>query len=135
MKLGLLRMSLDFRLREIPWDHGNGTRLDALRKELLCGSGGSSPLYARSRANSSTLMKNNQYLTVAKPAALTGTLQIRFVLCSDDQHLYRLGHSDSSLGNWTSAMQTRPFSYSSFCCTYHRGMARLNWLRWMVMYQ
>ena len=80
MKLGLLRMSLDFRLRELPWDHGNGTRLDALRNELLVGAGSISPMYLRSRANSTgTMAKCNQYLTVAKPAALTGTLQIRFV--------------------------------------------------------
>jgi len=80
MKLGLLRMSLDFRLREIPWDRGNGTRLEALRQELLEGTGSLSPVNARSPANSTgTMAKCNQYLTVAKPAALTGTLQIRFV--------------------------------------------------------
>jgi len=79
MKLGLLRMSLDFRLRELPWDHGNRARVEALRQELLEGGGSVSPLYVRSRAGSSVVGKSNQYLTVAKPAALTGTLQIRFV--------------------------------------------------------
>jgi len=79
MKLGLLRMSLDFRLREMPWDHVNGSRLEALRQELLEGAGGVSPMYGRSRASSLTPTKCNQYLTVAKPAAVTGTLQIRFV--------------------------------------------------------
>jgi len=79
MKLGLLRMSLDFRLREIPWDRGNGTRLDALRQELLEGTRSMSPAYVRSHAGSATMGKCNQYLTVAKPAALTGTLHIRFV--------------------------------------------------------
>ena len=86
MKLGLLRMSLDFRLREIPWDHGNGTRLDALRKGLLEGTETVSPLYVRSRASASPMAKNNQYLTVAKPAALTGTLQIRLVLSLSAYH-------------------------------------------------
>ena len=79
MKLGLLRMSLDFRLRELPWDHTNATQLDALRQELLEGAGSTSPMYVRSRASIMPMAKCNQYLTVAKPAALTGTLQIRFV--------------------------------------------------------
>jgi len=80
MKLGLLRMSLDFRLREIPWEHGKGTRLEALKQELLEGTGSTSPVFLRSRASTSATSRPNQYLTVAKPAALTGTLQIRFVL-------------------------------------------------------
>ena len=82
MKLALLRLSLDFRLRELPWDHGKGTRLEALRQELLDGGASTSPMFRQSYAGPSTTSRSNLYLTVAKPAALTGTLQIRFVSSS-----------------------------------------------------
>ena len=80
MKLGLLRLSLENRLRELPpevvnGDDGSCGRIEALRQELRDGAISPTTSYIRSR--SSSLVKTNQYLTVAKPAALTGTLYIR----------------------------------------------------------
>jgi len=74
MKLGLLRMSLEYRLGELP-SNECGNHVETLRHELRDSNSSSAVSYIYSR--SSTMIRNNQYLTVAKPTSLTGTLNIR----------------------------------------------------------
>lgn len=74
MKLGLLRMSLEYRLNELP-PNDAGDRVETLRHELRDSNCSPTLSYIYSRSNS--VIRTNQYLTVAKPAAITGTLSIR----------------------------------------------------------
>ncbi|CAL8324915.1 unnamed protein product, partial [Arctogadus glacialis] len=73
-KLDLLRYSLEQRLSELPKNH---PRSSSIVEELaLLSSPALSP-------RASMLSTQNQYSTVAKPAALTGTLDVRLMGCQD----------------------------------------------------
>uniref|UniRef100_A0A3B3XPF8 protein kinase C n=1 Tax=Poecilia mexicana TaxID=48701 RepID=A0A3B3XPF8_9TELE len=73
-KLDLLRYSLEERLSELPKNH---PRSSAIVEELsLLSSPALSP-------RSSIISTQNQYSTVTKPAALTGTLDVRLMGCQD----------------------------------------------------
>ncbi|XP_037538090.1 serine/threonine-protein kinase N2 [Nematolebias whitei] len=73
-KLDLLRYSLEQRLSELPKHH---PRSSAIIEELsLLSSPALSP-------RSSIISTQNQYTTVTKPAALTGTLDVRLMGCQD----------------------------------------------------
>uniref|UniRef100_A0A8C4EI32 protein kinase C n=1 Tax=Dicentrarchus labrax TaxID=13489 RepID=A0A8C4EI32_DICLA len=73
-KLDLLRYSLEQRLNELPKNH---PRSSSIVEELsLLSSPALSP-------RSSIISTQNQYSTVTKPAALTGTLDVRLMGCQD----------------------------------------------------
>ncbi|PWA13968.1 hypothetical protein CCH79_00017043, partial [Gambusia affinis] len=73
-KLDLLRYSLEERLSELPKNH---PRSSAIVEELsLLSSPALSP-------RSSIISTQNQYSTFTKPAALTGTLDVRLMGCQD----------------------------------------------------
>ncbi|CAB1325905.1 unnamed protein product [Coregonus sp. 'balchen'] len=73
-KLDLLKYSLEERLSELPINH---PRSSSIVEELsLMASPALSP-------RSSIISTQNQYSTVAKPAALTGTLDVRLMGCQD----------------------------------------------------
>uniref|UniRef100_A0A8C5E8I0 protein kinase C n=1 Tax=Gouania willdenowi TaxID=441366 RepID=A0A8C5E8I0_GOUWI len=73
-KLDLLRYSLEQRLNELPKNH---PRSNSIIEELsLLSSPALSP-------RSSLISTQNQYSTVTKPAALTGTLDVRLMGCQD----------------------------------------------------
>uniref|UniRef100_A0A3Q0SWH8 protein kinase C n=1 Tax=Amphilophus citrinellus TaxID=61819 RepID=A0A3Q0SWH8_AMPCI len=73
-KLDLLRYSLEQRLAELPKNH---PRSNSIIEELsLLSSPALSP-------RSSIISTQNQYSTVTKPAALTGTLDVRLMGCQD----------------------------------------------------
>uniref|UniRef100_A0A671XQM9 protein kinase C n=1 Tax=Sparus aurata TaxID=8175 RepID=A0A671XQM9_SPAAU len=73
-KLDLLRYSLEQRLNELPKNH---PRSNSIVEELsLLSSPALSP-------RSSIISTQNQYSTVTKPAALTGTLDVRLMGCQD----------------------------------------------------
>ncbi|KAK7945338.1 hypothetical protein WMY93_001066 [Mugilogobius chulae] len=73
-KLDLLRYSLEQRLNELPKNHpSSGVIMEEL--SLL-----SSPALS---PRSSFISAQNQYSTVTKPAALTGTLDVRLMGCQD----------------------------------------------------
>uniref|UniRef100_A0A8C9ZMZ3 protein kinase C n=1 Tax=Sander lucioperca TaxID=283035 RepID=A0A8C9ZMZ3_SANLU len=73
-KLDLLRYSLEQRLNELPKNH---PRSSSIVEELsLLASPVLSP-------RSSIISAQNQYSTVTKPAALTGTLDVRLMGCQD----------------------------------------------------
>uniref|UniRef100_A0AAZ3S8C5 protein kinase C n=1 Tax=Oncorhynchus tshawytscha TaxID=74940 RepID=A0AAZ3S8C5_ONCTS len=73
-KLDLLKYSLEERLSELPKNH---PRSSSIVEELsLMASPTLSP-------RSSIISTQNQYSTVAKPAALTGTLDVRLMGCQD----------------------------------------------------
>uniref|UniRef100_A0A8D3DAK5 protein kinase C n=1 Tax=Scophthalmus maximus TaxID=52904 RepID=A0A8D3DAK5_SCOMX len=73
-KLDLLRYSLEQRLNELPKNH---PRSSSIIEELsLLSSPALSP-------RSSLISTQNQYSTVTKPAALTGTLDVRLMGCQD----------------------------------------------------
>ena len=71
-KLELLRLSLDRRIEELP-PSSDQHKIDALRQEL---DGASPTVFTRSR-NSTLTKAQQQYSSLAKPAALTGKLQVR----------------------------------------------------------
>ncbi len=71
-KLELLRLSLEQRLEELSKLNGNSNKVEALRQEL---EGPISAMY--SQRNNSLTKSQQQYSTLAKPAALTGKLQVR----------------------------------------------------------
>uniref|UniRef100_A0A8C6MEU4 protein kinase C n=1 Tax=Nothobranchius furzeri TaxID=105023 RepID=A0A8C6MEU4_NOTFU len=73
-KLDLLRYSLEQRLNELPKNH---PRSSAIIEELTQLS---SPALS---PRSSIISTQNQYSTVTKPAALTGTLDVRLMGCQD----------------------------------------------------
>ncbi|XP_055738797.1 serine/threonine-protein kinase N2-like [Salvelinus fontinalis] len=73
-KLDLLKYSLEQRLSELPKNH---PRSSNIVEEL---SFMSSPALS---PRSSIISNQNQYSTVAKPAALTGTLDVRLMGCQD----------------------------------------------------
>ncbi|KAI1889370.1 hypothetical protein AGOR_G00178550 [Albula goreensis] len=73
-KLDLLKYSLEQRLNELPKNH---PKTSAITEELsLVASPSLSP-------RQSIISAHNQYSTVAKPAALTGTLDVRLMGCQD----------------------------------------------------
>uniref|UniRef100_A0A6Q2XEW1 protein kinase C n=1 Tax=Esox lucius TaxID=8010 RepID=A0A6Q2XEW1_ESOLU len=73
-KLDLLRYSLEQRLSELPKNH---PRSSSIVEELsFMATPSLSP-------RSSIISTQNQYSTVAKPAALTGTLDVRLMGCQD----------------------------------------------------
>uniref|UniRef100_A0A3B4A9T6 protein kinase C n=1 Tax=Periophthalmus magnuspinnatus TaxID=409849 RepID=A0A3B4A9T6_9GOBI len=73
-KLDLLRYSLEQRLNELPKNHPSSA---VIMEELsLLSSPALSP-------RSSFISTQNQYSTVTKPAALTGTLDVRLMGCQD----------------------------------------------------
>uniref|UniRef100_A0A7N6FKR5 protein kinase C n=1 Tax=Anabas testudineus TaxID=64144 RepID=A0A7N6FKR5_ANATE len=73
-KLDLLRYSLEQRLNELPKNH---PRSSSIIEELsMLSSPALSP-------RSSIISTQNQYSTVTKPAALTGTLDVRLMGCQD----------------------------------------------------
>uniref|UniRef100_A0A673AJS5 protein kinase C n=1 Tax=Sphaeramia orbicularis TaxID=375764 RepID=A0A673AJS5_9TELE len=74
-KLDLLRYSLEQRLNELPKNH---PRSSSIVEELSLLS---SPALTSPR--SSIISTQNQYSTVTKPAALTGTLDVRLMGCQD----------------------------------------------------
>ncbi|KAF3858766.1 hypothetical protein F7725_011967 [Dissostichus mawsoni] len=73
-KLDLLRYSLEQRLMELPKNH---PRSSSIMEELSLLS---SPVLS---PRSSIISTQNQYSTVTKPAALTGTLDVRLMGCQD----------------------------------------------------
>uniref|UniRef100_A0A3B4UAA3 protein kinase C n=1 Tax=Seriola dumerili TaxID=41447 RepID=A0A3B4UAA3_SERDU len=73
-KLDLLRYSLEQRLSELPKNH---PRSSSIIEELSLLS---SPVLS---PRSSIISTQNQYSTVTKPAALTGTLDVRLMGCQD----------------------------------------------------
>uniref|UniRef100_A0A3Q3VXJ3 protein kinase C n=1 Tax=Mola mola TaxID=94237 RepID=A0A3Q3VXJ3_MOLML len=73
-KLDLLRYSLEQRLSELPKNH---PRSSSIVEELSLLS---SPVLS---PRSSIISAQNQYSTVTKPAALTGTLDVRLMGCQD----------------------------------------------------
>ncbi|KAL7849314.1 hypothetical protein SRHO_G00209370 [Serrasalmus rhombeus] len=73
-KLDLLKYSLEQRLSELPKHH---LKRSIIMEELSLMS--SPPLSPRN----SLISTQNQYSTVAKPAALTGTLDVRLMGCQD----------------------------------------------------
>uniref|UniRef100_A0A665UFB7 protein kinase C n=1 Tax=Echeneis naucrates TaxID=173247 RepID=A0A665UFB7_ECHNA len=73
-KLDLLRYSLEQRLGELPKNH---PRSSSIIEELSLLS---SPVLS---PRSSIISTQNQYSTVTKPAALTGTLDVRLMGCQD----------------------------------------------------
>uniref|UniRef100_A0AAR2JJ67 protein kinase C n=1 Tax=Pygocentrus nattereri TaxID=42514 RepID=A0AAR2JJ67_PYGNA len=73
-KLDLLKYSLEQRLSELPKHH---PKRSIIMEELSLMS--SPPLSPRN----SLISTQNQYSTVAKPAALTGTLDVRLMGCQD----------------------------------------------------
>ncbi|TRY88903.1 hypothetical protein DNTS_005405 [Danionella cerebrum] len=73
-KLDLLKFSLEQRLSELPKNH---SKANLIMEELAMVT--SPPLSPRH----SIISTNNQYSTVAKPAALTGTLDVRLMGCQD----------------------------------------------------
>uniref|UniRef100_A0A4W6FIZ3 protein kinase C n=1 Tax=Lates calcarifer TaxID=8187 RepID=A0A4W6FIZ3_LATCA len=73
-KLDLLRYSLEQRLNELPKNH---PRSSSIIEELSLLS---SPVLS---PRSSIISTQNQYSTVTKPAALTGTLDVRLMGCQD----------------------------------------------------
>ncbi|XP_066520701.1 serine/threonine-protein kinase N2 isoform X2 [Hoplias malabaricus] len=73
-KLDLLRFSLEQRLSELPKNHPKSS---VISEELaMVASPPQSP-------RQSIISSQNQYSTVAKPAALTGTLEVRLMGCQD----------------------------------------------------
>lgn len=73
-KLDLLRYSLEQRLNELPKNH---PRSSSIAEELSLLS---TPVLS---PRSSIISTQNQYSTVTKPAALTGTLDVRLMGCQD----------------------------------------------------
>ncbi|XP_030647332.1 serine/threonine-protein kinase N2 [Chanos chanos] len=73
-KLDLLKYSLEQRLSELPKNHPKSS---LIMEELTMVA--SPPLSPRQ----SIISTHNQYSTVAKPAALTGTLDVRLMGCQD----------------------------------------------------
>uniref|UniRef100_A0A8C7UX78 protein kinase C n=1 Tax=Oncorhynchus mykiss TaxID=8022 RepID=A0A8C7UX78_ONCMY len=73
-KLDLLKYSLEQRLSELPKNHPRSTNI--VEELSLMSSPALSP-------RSSIISTQNQYSTVAKPAALTGTLDVRLMGCQD----------------------------------------------------
>ncbi|XP_061694778.1 serine/threonine-protein kinase N2 isoform X3 [Syngnathoides biaculeatus] len=73
-KLDLLRYSLEQRLSELPKNH---PRNSSIVEELSLLS---TPVFS---PRSSIISTQNQYSTVTKPAALTGTLDVRLMGCQD----------------------------------------------------
>uniref|UniRef100_A0A8C2BLM2 protein kinase C n=1 Tax=Cyprinus carpio TaxID=7962 RepID=A0A8C2BLM2_CYPCA len=73
-KLDLLKFSLEQRLSELPRNH---PKSNLIMEELTMVS--SPPLSPRQ----SIMSTSNKYSTVAKPAALTGTLDVRLMGCQD----------------------------------------------------
>ncbi|XP_062853392.1 serine/threonine-protein kinase N2 isoform X2 [Trichomycterus rosablanca] len=73
-KLDLLRFSLEQRLSELPKNH---SKASLISEELsMVATPPQSP-------RQSIISSHNQYSTVAKPAALTGTLEVRLMGCQD----------------------------------------------------
>uniref|UniRef100_A0A3Q1EKS8 protein kinase C n=1 Tax=Acanthochromis polyacanthus TaxID=80966 RepID=A0A3Q1EKS8_9TELE len=73
-KLDLLRYSLEQRLNELPKNHPRS--ISIIEELSLLSSPTLSP-------RSSIISTQNQYSTVTKPAALTGTLDVRLMGCQD----------------------------------------------------
>uniref|UniRef100_A0A3P8WPW2 protein kinase C n=1 Tax=Cynoglossus semilaevis TaxID=244447 RepID=A0A3P8WPW2_CYNSE len=73
-KLDLLRYSLEQRLKELPKNHPHSSSI--IEELSLLSSPVLSP-------RSSIISTQNQYSTVTKPAALTGTLDVRLMGCQD----------------------------------------------------
>ncbi|KAM9426859.1 serine/threonine-protein kinase N2 isoform 2-T2 [Salvelinus alpinus] len=73
-KLDLLKYSLEQRLSELPKNHPRSSNI--VEELSLMSSPALSP-------RSSIISNQNQYSTVAKPAALTGTLDVRLMGCQD----------------------------------------------------
>ncbi|XP_006898282.1 PREDICTED: serine/threonine-protein kinase N2 isoform X1 [Elephantulus edwardii] len=73
-KLDLLKYSLEQRLNELPRNHPKSS---VIIEELSLVT---SPTFS---ARQSTISTQNQYSTLSKPAALTGTLEVRLMGCQD----------------------------------------------------
>ncbi|XP_067086871.1 serine/threonine-protein kinase N2-like isoform X1 [Osmerus mordax] len=73
-KLDLLKLSLEQRLSELPKNHPKSSLI--MEELALVVSPALSPRH-------SVYSANNQYSTVTKPAALTGTLEVRLMGCQD----------------------------------------------------
>uniref|UniRef100_A0A8C5EH71 protein kinase C n=1 Tax=Gouania willdenowi TaxID=441366 RepID=A0A8C5EH71_GOUWI len=103
-KLDLLRYSLEQRLNELPKNH---PRSNSIIEELsLLSSPALSP-------RSSLISTQNQYSTVTKPAALTGTLDVRLMGCQDLLENVP-GRSKARVGS-TPRLEARSFLVSPVC--------------------
>ncbi|KAL1022894.1 hypothetical protein UPYG_G00033850 [Umbra pygmaea] len=101
-KLDLLKLSLEQRLSELPENH---PKSHLIMEELAMVA--SPPLTPRH----SMMSTHNQYSTVTKPAALTGTLEVRLMGCQDLLEMVpgRCKAPLTSLPGWSPSEQRSSF--------------------------
>ncbi|KAJ8276966.1 hypothetical protein GJAV_G00069890, partial [Gymnothorax javanicus] len=115
-KLDLLKYSLEQRLKELPKNHSS---VSLITEEL---SQMASPSV---KARQSLFSSQNQYRTVAKPAALTGTLDVRLLGCQDllENVPGRVKASSVALPSWSPSESRSSFTIRA---NKNRGGSRRN---------